>query len=46
MLQSLAAETENKFSNDLVFNLGICDTALSTERVFLLCVSERLLNLT
>ena len=40
----LAADTENEFSFELVLNLGICNSALSTERVFLLCVSETFLN--
>ena len=44
LLMGLCSRAENEFSNELVRNLGICNSALSTERVFLLCVSETFLN--
>ena len=40
----LATNTENEFSYKDVLKLGICNNSLSTERVFLLWVSETFEN--
>ena len=45
MFHNLAADTENKFSYKDVLKLGIRNNLWSTERVFLLWVSEIFVNM-